>query len=113
MEASVANVCYTNKNYVIWKKEPHATGYEIYKNGSLIATNVKSEDEDATELLVKLEPPTVFDHGKHTNLFRNDLTKLLCYEDEDIKRYTEYYYKVIAITPTGNIESDDIIITTG
>lgn len=88
---TISNGYTTGKAYIIWEI-PHnkINGYEIYRDGKLIASSLKEENPDV------FTQPTMFDHDKHTNLFRKDSTHKLMYIDESVHQYQAYSYKVVA-----------------
>jgi hypothetical protein len=88
---AISNGYIAGKTHIIWEI-PHdkINGYEIYRDGNLIASSLKEENPD---MFVQ---PTMFDHDKHTNLFRKDSTHKLMYIDENVKQYQTYSYKIIA-----------------
>ena len=108
---AVSNGYTSGKVYVIWEI-PHndITGYEIICNGVVIASSFTEEPSEFIN-------PTMFDHDHQTNLFKKDSHFKLMYIDENVHRYQEYEYKVIArrINEDGNvmeeITSDSIFIT--
>ena len=82
----------TGKIYVVWEipYDSKLVTYEVYRNGVLIAF---SPDSDGNNLFVQ---PTMFDHDHHTNLFKKDSIFKLMYIDENVNKYQNYEYKIIA-----------------
>lgn len=109
---AISNGYVTGKVYVIWEI-PHdkINGFEIYRDGNLIAT---SFSEKGLQVFI---PHTMFDHDHHTNLFKKDSHFKLMYIDEEVYKYQEYKYEVIAIrkntdgTIMESIKSDPIYVT--
>lgn len=104
---AISNGYTTGKVYIIWDiVYDEITGYEVYRNDVLIASSLI---EDKAEFV----NPTMFDHDHHTSLFRKDSTFKLMYVDENVNRYQEYTYKVIAkrINEDGMV-MDEIISNT-
>lgn len=109
---AISNGYTSGKVYVIWEI-PHddITGYEVFRNGELIATSLP----DAIEPSV-FEHPTMFDSDHHTNLFKKDSTHKLMFTDEAVQQYQTYVYQVIATrvnelnVPVEIIASDKVTI---
>lgn len=91
---AISNGYLSGKVYIVWEV-PHEgiNGYDIYRNGTLLATSLGEEGE-------KFVSPTMFDTDHQTNLFKKDSTFKLMYVDENVSKYQKYEYKVIA-TRTG------------
>ena len=110
---AISNGYTTGKVYIIWEI-PHdnITGFEIYRDNKLIAT---SFSEESLRVFI---PPTMFDHDHQTNLFKKDSHFKLMYIDENVWKYQQYEYKVVAKRFDGDgnlmeeIESDPIFVTT-
>lgn len=84
---AVSNGYMSGSVYVIWTiPYDGITEYDVYRDGVIIASSSTHE----------FVSPTVFDHDHHTNLFRKDSKLKLMHIDENVERYRNYTYKIIA-----------------
>lgn len=107
---AISNGYMSGKVYVIWEI-PHdkITGYEVYRDGVCIASSLIDDGDEFV-------PPTMFDHDHQTNLFKKDSHFKLMFVDENVNRYQEYKYQVIATrlndgVPVEDIESNPVFVT--
>lgn len=110
IEAHVVNSAYMNNVYVVWEIPWHAVKYILYRNDEIIA---ETPEEITEETPNPFERPTIFDHDHHTELFKPGSRNLLCYVDNDIRRYVTYKYQLKVIYDNEQEEfSDELMITT-
>ena len=102
----IAPISMHDRVYIVWEI-PHdkITGYEIYRDNVMIASSVDGDDK----IFV---PPTLFDRDFGTNLFRKSSTKQLMYIDENVQRYQNYSYRIVAKIIRNN-KVTDIDLGTG
>ncbi len=101
----ISNGYPTGVVHVIWDI-PHdkINSYQLYRDGLLIM------DSTIPEQAKRIQTPTLFDHDHGTGLFRKNTKHQLIYSDTDnIHRYQEYNYCVVAKAITeDNIVTDEI-----
>ena len=87
---AISNGYMSGKVYIVWEI-PHdkITGFEVKRNDAVIASS-STEDKNI------FVSPTMFDHDHQTNLFKKDSHFKLMYVDENVHRYQEYKYSVVA-----------------
>lgn len=100
---ALANGYMTGKVYLLWSIPYDKINYfEILRNDIPIAHMRLSEKDGVPYIHTDLgnaDPfihPCLFDHDHHTNLFWKDSTHQLMYVDEDVHKFQEYKYEIIA-----------------
>lgn len=100
INGNVFYVAQEKKVYISWEKINGLTGYEIYRNGKIIAT---SEDTDFTR-------PYEFDNDHHTELFKPATRNWLYFKDDSVHDFQKYQYQIKGIGGTTSDVYESVII---
>lgn len=105
-------VSYTNSIFVVFDDVEGIERYELYRDGEKIAESAPATSEDSEQIAFPgFEKPTVFDHDKHTNLFRKNSNHELMFEDVNVRRFHQYGYRVKYYFNDGEYISNTVYIT--
>lgn len=94
---------YTSRNvYLIWNIPYDKINYYEVLRDDVQILHTELDEKGIPPIHVDLEKadpfihPCLFDHDHHTNLFWKDSTHQLLYVDQNVQKFQEYKYEIVA-----------------